>query len=431
MLPAELIRTKRDGGALSAEEIGALVGGIADGSLSDAQVGALAMALFLRGMDGGERVALTAAMTRSGAVLEWDLDRPVLDKHSTGGVGDKVSLMLAPIVAACGGAVPMISGRGLGHTGGTLDKLDAVPGYDTRPDLPTLRRVVAEVGCAIVGQTAELAPADRRLYAVRDATGTVESIPLITASILSKKLAAGLDALVLDVKVGSGAFMTARADAEALARSLVEVAGGAGLPAAALLTDMDEVLGTTAGNALEVAEAVAYLEGGAREPRLHEVTLALAASLLVQGGLAADEEAARAAAERALDSGAAAERWTAMVRALGGPADVRAALPTAPVQRAVSPDRPGVVTAVDCRAVGLVVTGLGGNRRREDDVIDPAVGLAEIAPIGSEVGPDRPLAVVHARDEAAAEHAAAGLRAAVRLGDEAPATRPVVAERIG
>jgi thymidine phosphorylase len=430
LIPAEVIRRKRDGSALTAEEIGFLVGGITDGSLSDAQVGALAMALFLRGMDVGERLALTEAMTRSGTVIDWDLDRPVLDKHSTGGVGDKVSLMLAPIVAACGGAVPMISGRGLGHTGGTLDKLDAVPGYDTRPELHAMRRVVSEVGCAIVGQTAELAPADRRLYGVRDATGTVESIPLIVASILSKKLAAGLDALVMDVKHGSGAFMAARADAEALARALVEVAGGAGLPTVALITNMDQVLGTTAGNALEVAEAVAYLEGEAREPRLHEVTVALSASLLVQGGLAADEGAARAAVERALDSGAAAERWTEMVAALGGPADVRAALPVAPVRRAVAPEGGGVVAGMDCRAVGLVVTGLGGNRRREDDVIDPAVGLSDVAPVGAEVGPDRPLAIVHARDEAGFEAAAAALRAAVRVDDDAPAERPIVTGRI-
>ena len=430
MLAAEVIRRKRDGAALTAEEVDFLVAGITDGSLSDAQVGALAMALFLRGMEPGERVALTAAMTRSGEVLEWDLDRPVLDKHSTGGVGDKVSLMLAPIVAACGGAVPMISGRGLGHTGGTLDKLDSVPGYDTAPDAGRLQRVVAEVGCAIVGQTAEVAPADRRLYAIRDATGTVESLPLIVASILSKKLAAGLDALVMDVKFGSGAFMAAREDADELARALVEVAGGAGLPTVALLTDMDEVLGTTAGNALEVREAIDYLTG-TREPRLHEVTLALAASLLEQGGLADD---GRAAAERALDSGAAAERFAAMVAALGGPADLVEApdrhLAAAPVVRAAAPDRAGVVGAVDCRAVGLVVTGLGGNRRREDDAIDPAVGLTEIAPTGARVGPERPLAVVHAASEAAADEAVAALRAAVTVGDDAPPERPVIAGRI-
>jgi thymidine phosphorylase len=431
VLASEVIRRKRDGNALTREEIGFLVDGITDGSLSDAQVGALAMAMFLRGMEKDERVALTSAMTHSGEVLQWDLDRPVLDKHSTGGVGDKVSLMLAPIVAACGGAVPMISGRGLGHTGGTLDKLDSVPGYETKPEVDRLQRVVAEVGCAIVGQTAEVAPADRRLYAIRDATGTVESLPLIVASILSKKLAAGLDALVMDVKFGSGAFMAARDDADELALALVEVAGGAGLPTVALLTDMDQVLGTTAGNAVEVREAIDYLTG-TREPRLHDVTLALAASLLEQGGLAED---GRAAAQRALDTGAAAERFAAMVAALGGPGDILEDpdrhLAAAPVVRAAAPERAGIVTGMDCRAVGLVVTGLGGNRRREDDVIDPAVGLTEIAPAGAEVGPDRPLAVVHAASEAAADEAIAALRAAVEVGDEAPPARPAIAGRIG
>ncbi|HWM10009.1 MAG TPA: thymidine phosphorylase [Solirubrobacteraceae bacterium] len=429
MLASEVIRRKRDGHALSREEIDFLVAGITDGSLSGAQVGALAMAMFLRGMDTRERVELTEAMTRSGEVLEWNLDRPVVDKHSTGGVGDKVSLMLAPIVAACGGAVPMISGRGLGHTGGTLDKLDTIPGYDTKPDVERLQRVVGEVGCAIVGQTAEVAPADRRLYAIRDATGTVESLPLIVASILSKKLAAGLDALVMDVKFGSGAFMAAREDADDLAQALVDVAGGAGLPTVALLTDMDEVLGTTAGNAVEVREAIDYLTG-TREPRLHEVTIALAASLIEQAGLADD---GRAAAERALESGAAAERFAAMVAALGGPADILEApdrhLAAAPMVRAI--DAPaGVVARMDCRAVGLVVTGLGGNRRREDDVIDPSVGLTDIAPVGAQVGPDRPLAMVHARDRAAADEAEAALRVAVEVGDGVPPERPVIAGRI-
>jgi thymidine phosphorylase len=360
-------------------------------------------------------------------VLEWDLDRPVVDKHSTGGVGDKVSLMLAPIVAACGGAVPMISGRGLGHTGGTLDKLDTVPGYDTRPDVGRLQKVVDEVGCAIVGQTAEVAPADRRLYSIRDATGTVESLPLIVASILSKKLAAGLDALVMDVKFGSGAFMAAREDADELAAALVEVARGAGLPTVALLTDMDQVLGTTAGNAVEVREAVDYLTGAARERRLHEVTIALAGALLEQKGIGD-----QAAALRALESGAAAERFAAMIAALGGPSDFveNPDLATAPVTRAAHPARAGVITGMNCRAVGLVVTGLGGNRRREDDVIDPAVGLTDIAPVGAEVGPDRPLAVVHAADEAAADEAVRALNGAVTVGDEAPAERPVIAGRI-
>ena len=432
MLPAEVIRRKRDGHELSPREVAFLVGGIADGWLSDAQVGALAMALFIRGTEPAERVALTEAMRDSGTVIEWDAGKPVLDKHSTGGVGDKVSLVLAPVVAACGGAVPMISGRGLGHTGGTLDKLDSIPGYDTAPDVETLRRVVGEAGCAIVGQTADLAPADRRLYAVRDATGTVESIPLIVASILSKKLAAGLDALVMDVKFGSGAFLPRRQDAEELARALVEVAGGAELPTVALLTDMDQVLGDSAGNALEVAEAIAYLTGARREPRLHEVTMALAASLLVQGGLAASEDDAREAAERALDRGEAAERFAGMAASLGGPADLVERpgdhLPAAPVQHAVVVE--GVVTGMDCRAVGLVITGLGGNRAREDDVIDHAVGLSDIAQVGARVGHDRPLAVIHARDASSAQEAERRLLAAVHLGGEHAEAGPVVAGRV-
>src|SRR3954447_23793608 len=341
MLPNEVIRRKRDGHALSEQEIGFLVDGITHAGLSDAQVGALAMALFLRGMEADERVALTEAMRDSGTVIDWDVDRPVLDKHSTGGVGDKVSLMLAPIVAACGGAVPMISGRGLGHTGGTLDKLDSVPGYDTAPGVGELRRVVAVAGCAIVGQTSDLAPADRRLYAIRDATGTVESIPLIVASILSKKLAAGLDALVMDVKVGSGAFLPDRERAEELARAIVEVATGNGLTTAALLTDMDRVLGTTAGNAVEVRESIDHLTGAARDERLREVTLALSAELLALGGVQPDPESAREAAERALDGGAAAERFAAMVAELGGPSDLLEApdryLRTAAVRVEVEP----------------------------------------------------------------------------------------------
>jgi thymidine phosphorylase len=432
MLAPEIIRRKRDGATLGQEEIGFLVAGIADGGLSDAQVGALAMAFFLRGLEAGERVALTTAMRDSGTVLEWDLDRPVLDKHSTGGVGDKVSLILAPVLAACGAAVPMISGRGLGHTGGTLDKLDSIPGYASTPSLEVIRRVVLQTGCAIVGQTADLAPADRRLYAIRDATGTVESIPLIVASILSKKLAEGLDALVLDVKSGSGAFMPTHEESHALAAALVEVANGAGLNTVALLTDMDEVLGTTAGNALEVKESIDHLTGASREPRLHEVTVALAAAVLVQAKLAPDDAAARDQVQRAFDDGSAAERFGAMVAALGGPADFveNPQLPSASVMRPVAPERPGYVDRVDARAVGLVVTGLGGNRRREDDQIDHGVGLSDVAPIGAQVGPDRPLAIVHARGDASAVEAATALLQAVRVGPEPPAERPVLLGRV-
>ena len=436
MLTSELIRRKRDGGELSAQEVSELVTGIADGSVSDAQVGALAMAIFLQGMTAAERVALTGAMTRSGDVLQWGdagLAGPVLDKHSTGGVGDKVSLLLAPIVAACGGAVPMISGRGLGHTGGTLDKLEAIPGYDVAPPSERLREAVARAGCAIVGQTARLAPADRRLYAIRDATGTVESIPLIVGSILSKKLAAGLDALVMDVKVGSGAFLPDLERARELARAIVEVAGGNGLPAAALLTDMNQVLGRAAGNAVEVRESVDHLTGAARDARLTEVTLALSAELLVLGGVHAEVADARAAAQRALDGGAAAERFAAMVAELGGPSDLLEApdrhLRAAPVLRAVEPPEAGVVSGVDVRAVGMAIVGLGGGRARETDPVDHSVGFTEVAGLGERVGPgERPLALVHARDEAGAERAADALRDAVTLGDDPGRSDPIVIE---
>jgi thymidine phosphorylase len=436
MYVPDLIRTKRDGRELTEDEIRALVAGITDGSVSDAQVGALAMAIVLRGMSAGERIALTGAMRDSGDVLDWSdagLPGPALDKHSTGGVGDKVSLLLAPIVAACGGAVPMISGRGLGHTGGTLDKLESIPGYDTTPEPDALRGAVARAGAAIVGQTARLAPADRRLYAIRDATGTVESIPLIVASILSKKLAAGLDALVMDVKVGSGAFLPGREQADELARAIVDVANGNGLPTAALLTDMDRVLGRTAGNAVEVRESIDQLTGSAGDERLREVTLALSAELLVLGGLQPDPAAAREAAEHALDGGAAAERFAAMVSELGGPSDLLDApdrhLPTAAVTVEAEPAEAGVVSAVDVRAVGLAVVALGGGRTREDDPVDHAVGLTEVAAPGEEVAPGgRPLALVHAQDEESARRAIDALRAAYRLGGDAPKELPPVLE---
>src|SRR5579859_1255977 len=426
MLVAELIRIKRDGGELSAEQIDELVRGIADGTVSDAQVGALAMAIFLRGMSAPERVALTGSMTRSGDVLDWSgagLDRPVLDKHSTGGVGDKVSLLLAPIIAACGGAVPMISGRGLGHTGGTLDKLESIPGYNTTPGTDTLREAVRRAGCAIIGQTDRLAPADRRLYGIRDTTGTVDSIPLIVGSILSKKLAAGLDALVMDVKVGSGAMMPPLGRSRELARAIVEVAVGNGLPTVALITDMNQVLGRTAGNAVEVRESIDHLTGAARDERLREVTLVLSAELLRLGRVFGSYADARAAAERALDSGAAAERFAAMVAELGGPADLLEDpgrhLAAAPVVRAVEPSEAGVVSRIDVRTIGLAVVGLGGGRARETDPVDHRVGFTEVAGLGERVGPgERPLALVHAADEPAAERAERTLRACYELGDQ-------------
>ncbi len=433
MLVQEIIRRKRDGAALSEPEIAFLVRGITDGSIGDGQVAAFAMAVFFSGMTMDERVALTRAMTASGVALDWSgrrLAGPLLDKHSTGGVGDKVSLVLVPLVAACGGLVPMISGRGLGHTGGTLDKLDSIPGYDTTPDLGLFQRVTEQAGCAIVGQTAELAPADRRLYGIRDVTATVESIALITASILSKKLAASLDGLVMDVKVGSGAFAREEGGAVELAESIVAVAEGAGLPCVALITDMNQVLGRSAGNALEIGEAIAYLTGKARDARLHEVVMALGAEMLVLGGLASDSMAARGRLEAALDTGAAAEHFARMVALLGGPSDLienpDKHLPTAAVVRPVVPERPGVVVAMDLRQIGLAVVELGGGRRDAGDRIDHGVGLSEVAGLGEAVGPERPLALVHARSSEAAEAAARALRDAVTLGETAaPETSPI------
>jgi thymidine phosphorylase len=433
VLPQELIRRKRDGGALESHEIEHLVRGITDGTVTDAQVGALAMAIVLKGMTRDERIALTGAMMRSGEVLDWSeagLHGPALDKHSTGGVGDKVSLLLGPIVAACGGAVPMISGRGLGHTGGTLDKLESIPGYLTTPGPDRLRAAVARAGCAIVGQTAELAPADRRLYAIRDATGTVESLPLIVASILSKKLAAGLDALVMDVKAGSGAFMPDLDSARELAQAIVDVATGSGMPTRALITDMHQVLGRTAGNALEVREAIDHLTGAANDERLVEVTLELCRELLALGGVDGADP------EQALRTGAAAERFGAMVAELGGPADLVESpdrhLPVAPHVVAALPERGGVVTEIDVRAVGVAVVALGGGRRHEAEDIDHAVGLSQVAALGERVGPaERPLALVHARTENEGEAAAAALRDAFTLGDAPGPPTPAILERLG
>ena len=436
-IPQEIIRKKRDGLELTRAEIRALVNGITDGSVGEGQAAAFAMAVFFRAMTPAERIDLTEAMRDSGAVLDWPglgIERGVTDKHSTGGVGDKVSLILGPLAAACGAFVPMISGRGLGHTGGTLDKFDAIPGYDTAPSLETFARVVREAGCAIIGQTADLAPADRRLYAVRDVTATVESVDLITASILSKKLAAGLQGLVMDVKFGSGAFMAEYDDARALAQSIVTVAEGAGLPTTALLTDMNEVLGDSVGNALEVREAVDFLTGREQEPRLAEVVLACTGEMLVLAGAATDPAEARQKMDRALASGAAAERFGRMVAGLGGPDDfmerAEEYLETAPVVRPVFAARPGFVSAMDCRAVGMALVAMGGGRTRADQTIDHAVGMTGFARIGDPAGPDIPLCMVHARDEAGADMAAERIRAAVCIGEERPPQRPVIRDRI-
>lgn len=434
MLTQEIIIKRRDGQPLSPDEITQFVTGIADGSVSDAQIAALCMTAFMHPMDVPERTALTLSMARSGMVLDWadqSLNGPVLDKHSTGGIGDKVSLMLAPIIAACGGYVPMISGRGLGHTGGTLDKMDAIPGYASQPDLDTLRRVVRDAGCAIIGATADLAPADRRMYAVRDISGTVESLDLITASILSKKMAAGLSGLVMDVKFGSGAFMVDYDDARALAQSIVGVANGGGLPCVALLTDMDQVLGHSAGNAIEVLEAIAFLRNEDIEQRLYDVTMDLCAELLVLGGLAGDAAQARTKCADALNSGRAADIFARMVAALGGPSDLMEQaghyLKTAPLAHPVHAERDGVVTAIDARKIGYAVIELGGGRRVASDAIDYGVGLDRVAGIGTRIGPNEaPICTLYARDADSRDRAEKLIRAAVAIGDTpAPHTYPV------
>jgi thymidine phosphorylase len=437
VLPQEIIAAKRDRRELTPGEIAGFVAGIADGRIADVQVAAFAMAVCLNGMTGPETVALTEAMTRSGTIIDWThvaAGRPVLDKHSTGGVADTVSLILAPALAACGALVPMISGRGLGHTGGTLDKLDAIPGYRTTPDIETFMRVAGEVGCAIIGQTGELAPADGRLYAIRDVTATVESVPLITASILSKKCAAGLDALVLDVKTGSGAFARSREMAEELAASLARVGKGAGLTTAALITDMNEPLGSAAGNALEVANAIDFLTGRRRDLRLEAVTIALGGAAAVERGGDPALAVPGVAGEAAEGEGETAERFAAMVHALGGPADLvdhpGRHLAPAPLVRAVMPGHAGFVARVDTREVGLAVVELGGGRRAADDRVDHRVGLTGLAAIGDEVGAERPLCIVHAASEAGFEAAAVRIRDAYRLGDAA-APRPPILAHVG
>lgn len=436
-LPQEIIRKKRNGEALSTQEIQFFVQGITNGSIGEGQIAALAMAVYFHDMTMDERVALTCAMRDSGMVLDWaplNLGGPIVDKHSTGGVGDVVSLMLGPMVAACGGFVPMISGRGLGHTGGTLDKLDAIPGYQTSVDNDTFIKVVREAGVAIIGQTGDLAPADKRIYSVRDVTATVESIAMITGSILSKKLASGLEALVMDVKVGSGAFMPTFEASEELAKSIVAVANGAGCRTTALLTDMNQVLASSAGNGVEVREAVRYLTGEYRNPRIHAVTMALAGEMLISAGLASDESEARTKLQAVLDNGKAAEIFGRMVTGLGGPSDFMerydSHLPKSAIVRPVYADRSGFVSSMDTRELGLAVVAMGGGRRAPADRLDYAVGLTDFVRLGHEVNADKPLALIHAQSEDQYAQAAAMVKAAIRIGDDIPEALPEVYRRI-
>jgi thymidine phosphorylase len=436
-LAQEIIRKKRDGKPLSEEEIRFFINGVRDNTVSEGQIAALAMTIYFNDMTTPERVALTLAMRDSGTVLNWkslNLNGPLVDKHSTGGVGDVTSLMLGPMVAACGGYVPMISGRGLGHTGGTLDKLEAIPGFDIFPDDERFRDIIKNVGVAIIGQTNSLAPADKRFYATRDITATVDSIPLITASILGKKLAEGLDALVMDVKVGSGAFMPTYEKSEQLAESIVQVANGAGCNTTALLTDMNEVLASSAGNAVEVREAVQFLTGEYRNPRLFEVTMALCVEMLVSGKLASDRDDARQKLQAVLDNGKAAEVFGRMVAAQKGPKDFvenySKYLPTAVLSKAVYAPQAGIITQMDTRALGMSVVTLGGGRRKASDSIDYSVGLSDIAALGSKVDTQTPLAIIHANSEKSWEEAAKEVRAAMIIGDKAPEATPMVYRQI-
>lgn len=436
LLPQEVIRAKRDGETLDPADIAGFIEGLTKGAVGEGQAAAFAMAVFFNGMSRDEAVALTLAMRDSGDVLDWlEIDRPIVDKHSTGGVGDNVSLMLAPIAAACGLAVPMISGRGLGHTGGTLDKMDSIPGYTTAPTNAVFRKTVAEAGCAIIGQTGDLAPADKRLYAIRDVTATVESVPLITASILSKKLAAGLGALVLDVKCGNGSFMGDPAKARELARSLVDVANGAGLKTTAVLTDMNEPLASAAGNAVEVRNAVEFLTGAHQDMRLRKITLTLAADMLVSGGLAEDREAGLQKAGLALDEGRAAEQFGRMVSALGGPADFverrDAYLERAELTVEVTADADGWIAGYDTRGVGMTVVALGGGRTRPEDGIDHAVGLTDFQPVGAKLSRGDVICRVHARTRDHVAMARQRLEKAISLSQTPAEAGPVILETVG
>lgn len=434
-LPQEVIRAKRDGLALTKEQIQFFVDGLSSGHFNDAQVGSMAMAIFQQGMNTQEIVQLTSSMMHSGQVLSWpELDGPVVDKHSTGGVGDKVSFMLAAIVGACGAYVPMVSGRGLGHTGGTSDKLEAIRGFNIQPSIPDFKTIVKELGIAIISQTDDLAPADKRLYGIRDVTATVESIPLITASILSKKLASGLDALVMDVKVGNGAMMQNMDDAIALAKSISNVANGAGVKTQAVITDMNQVLGYSAGNALEMIETVDYLTGASIEPRLHEVVVALAVPMLTNTGLVADEQHAIKKINAALETGKAAELFGRMIHRLGGPADILdnpwGAMQKATVIQDVTAERSGYISAMQTRDIGLSIVELGGGRYANGQKIDHSVGFDCFIPVGTKINEGDVIARVHASDEDKAKTAISQLRASIAIHEEKPVDTPVIYQTI-
>ena len=431
LLPQEIIRTKRDGLILSEDKIQGFVDGLVNGTFNDAQVGSMAMAIFQQGMEIEEVVAFTKAMMNSGDVLSWpELDGPVVDKHSTGGVGDKVSFMLAAIVAACGAYVPMISGRGLGHTGGTSDKLESIAGFNVQPSIADFKRIVKDVGVAIISQTDNLAPADKRLYSIRDVTGTVESIPLITASILSKKLSAGLNSLVMDVKVGNGAMMSDMSKATQLAQSIVNVANGAGVPTQAIITDMNQVLGTSAGNAVEMYETVKYLTGKQREPRLHAVVVALATSMLISAKVATTEDEAKTKINHALSSGAAAEIFSKMIAALGGPSNLMEApwesMNKANVIKDVVATHSGYISAMQTRNIGMSIVGMKGGRTANGQMIDHTVGFDRILPVGTVINRGDVVARIHAADDDQAAKASQEYLTALSISESKPEAVPVI-----
>lgn len=429
-----IIAKLRRGETPSGDDLAWFAQGLADGTVSDAQAGAFAMAVCLRGLDDAGRAALTRAMRDTGRVMEWHLDAPVIDKHSTGGVGDCVSLVLAPALAACGAYVPMISGRGLGHTGGTLDKLEAIPGVMTQVPEDALRMVLERAGCAIVGASADIAPADRRLYVIRDVTATVESLDLITASILSKKLAASPDALVLDVKLGSGAFMKTAEDARALARALTGTAQAAGCPTRAIITDMNQPLVPSLGNALEVAEVMRVLTGTAQGPMV-EICAALGGDLLALAGVVKDADDGARRIRAAIVDGRAADHFGRMIAAQGGPLrfveDWARFLPEATVIREVTARDSGYIAAMDGEALGLAVVALGGGRQVESDVVDPAVGLSSVLPLGARVEKGQPILRIHAAREGAARRAEEAVRAAITVTEAEPVLPPLIHDRIG
>lgn len=434
LLPQELIRKKRDGLELNSDEISQFIDDVTDGNFSDSQIAAMTMAIFLNGMDRNETVALTSAMCNSGDVLNWGhLEGPVIDKHSTGGVGDNVSLMLAPLAAACGLYVPMISGRGLGHTGGTLDKLESISGYNVAPSSEQFRKVVKDIGCAIISASENLTPADKKIYAIRDVSATVESVPLIVASILSKKLASGLDALVLDVKCGNGSTTSTVDEAKLLAQELVDVANGAGLSTKAIITDMNQPLASAIGNAVEIKNTVEFLKGLKQDQRLREVILEIASSMLVAGGLALNHDAALLIATEKLENGNAAEVFGKMVHALGGPADIientDAHLPRANIIMPITAEHDGWITSYKTRDLGMAVVRLGGGRSNPNDTLDYSAGLSELLPIGHKVTKGDPIAMAHVRTNDQFSQITREIQDIITIGNsEMTITSPILGE---